>query len=108
MRILLDECVHAGLKAAFPGHEVRTVTEMGWRGTKDGLLLVFAEISFDVFVTIDRKLEHQQNLKKLNLGVLVAHVRSNEIRSYRPIFAALLRAAETVKPGELIHVQGEE
>jgi hypothetical protein len=31
-------------------------------------------------------------------------VPSNEIGSYLPIFAALLEAAETVRPGELRHV----
>jgi hypothetical protein len=31
-------------------------------------------------------------------------VPSNEIRSYQPIFAALLKAAETVRAGDVIHV----
>lgn len=57
MRILLDECVHAGVRAAFPGYSVSTVTEAGWRGGKDGSLLGLAERGFDVFVTIDRKFE---------------------------------------------------
>ncbi len=56
MRILLDECVNAGVKAAFPGHAVKTVSEIGWQGSKDGPLLAYAQGSFDVFVTIDRKL----------------------------------------------------
>ena len=55
MRILLDECVHAGVKAAFPGHEVRTVAEIGRRSSADCVLLEAAQRSFDVFVTIDRK-----------------------------------------------------
>ena len=71
MRILLDECVNAGVKAAFPGHAVRTVTEISWRGSKDDLLLARAENLFDVFVTIDRRLERDdylqgvQNLKRV-------------------------------------------
>ena len=105
MRILLDECVNAGVKAAFPGHSVKTVSEISWRSSKDGPLLAYAEISFDVFVTIDRKLEREHDLKKLRLGFIVAHVPNNEIASYRPIFGALLSAAATVKPGELVHVE---
>lgn len=104
MRILLDECVNAGVKAAFPGHSVKTVTEISWRSSKDGPLLAYVENSFDVFVTIDRKLERQHDLKKLRLGFVVAHVPNNEIASYRPIFNALLGAATTVKLGELVHV----
>ena len=56
MRILLDECVHIGVKAAFSGHIVKSVTEVGWRSRKDGPLLALAQEEFDVFVTIDRSL----------------------------------------------------
>lgn len=56
MRILLDECVNTGVKKAFVGHTVSTVTEIGWRQSKDGPLLKHAENHFDVFVTIDRRL----------------------------------------------------
>ncbi len=105
MRLLLDECVNAGVKAAFPGHAVKTVREMGWQGSKDGPLLAYAQDSFDVFVTIDRKLERQHDLKKLRMGVVVARIPSNEIVAYQPIFAALLKAATGVKAGEVIHVE---
>ncbi len=104
MRILLDECVHAGVKAAFPGHAVKTVAESGWRSFKDSPLLASAEGQFDVFVTIDRNLEYQHNLKPLKIGFVVARVPSNEIASYLPIFAALQYAAECVEQGEVIHV----
>ena len=104
MRILLDECVNSEVKAALPGHAVRTVSEIGWRGSKDTSLLTYAQGSFDVFVTVDRKLEHQHNLKEFRIGTVIAHVPSNEIRSYQPIFAALLKAVETVSAGDVIHV----
>ena len=105
MRILLDECVHAAVKAAFPHHAVKTVTEAGWRSSKDGPLLSLAEKAFDIFVTIDQKLERQQDLTRLKLGCVIAHVPNNRIESYRPIFGALLRAAESVKTGEVVHVR---
>ena len=106
MRILLDECVNAGVKAAFPGHAVKTVSEISWRGSKDGPLLAYAQKSFDVFVTVDAKLERQHDLKKLRLAVVIVHVQSNEIGSHRPIFAALLKAAATAKVGAVVHVPG--
>lgn len=104
MRILLDECVNAGVKAAFPGHTVKTVAEIGWGGSGDDPLLTHAQESFDVFVTIDRKLEHQHNLKGLRLGFVLIRVPDNRIGSYRGIFAELSQAAETVKHGQVIHV----
>jgi len=104
VRILLDECVNAGVKAAFPGHKVKTVAESGWGGSADGPLLAHAQKSFDVFVTIDRKLEHQHDLKRLRLGVVVVRVPDNQIGSYQVVSTELLKAAETVKRGQVIHV----
>jgi hypothetical protein len=36
MRLLLDESVPVRLRSALVAHEVRTVSEMGWSGTKNG------------------------------------------------------------------------
>lgn len=59
MEILLDECIDRKLSREFVEHEVKTVPQMGWAGTKDGQLLVLAEAEFDVFITIDRNLSFQ-------------------------------------------------
>ena len=97
----LDECVHAGVKAAFAGHSVKTVAEIGWRSSKDRTLLIYAQEHFDVFLTIDQRLERQLKLQEFKLGFVLARVPNNEIVSYKPIFAELLKAAETVKLGEV-------
>jgi hypothetical protein len=39
MRALLDECVNPRLRLAFPGDEVKTVGEMGWRALTNGALM---------------------------------------------------------------------
>ena len=104
MRVLLDECVNAGVRAAFPGDIVKTVSEIGWRGTEDGSLLEFAQTQFDVFVTIDRSLERQNDLKKFLIGFVVVRVRSNEISAYRPIFNHIQEAAQRVRSGEVVYV----
>jgi hypothetical protein len=105
VRVLLDDCVNVGVRTAFLGLDVQTVTEIGWRSSKDGPLLSFVQTSFDVFVTIDRKLEYQQNLRMLNLGVIIVHVRNNELESYRPLFNALFETARTIKAGQVIHLR---
>jgi hypothetical protein len=104
VRILIDECIHVGVKSAFSGHAVKTVSEMGWRSSKDGPLLVLAQNQFDVFVTIDRNLEHQQNLAKLKMGFVIVRVPGNEIAHYEPLFEELKVAAETVHAGQVISV----
>ncbi len=84
MRILLDESLPRPLARLFPEHEVRTVAAMDWTGTRNGELLQLAAGEFDVFLTADQNLEHQQNLGAL------------------PI--ALLRTLQTVAPRQLVHV----
>jgi hypothetical protein len=104
LRILLDECVHAGVRAAFPGHSVRTVSEAGWRSAKDRSLAQLAEREFDVFVTIDRTLEHQIGPHTFSVGFVVIRVPSNTLAAYLPSFPQILEAAITVRKGEIIHV----
>jgi len=104
MRILLDECVNPRLKEAFPGHEVSTTHEMGWNNSPDGKLLHLAQERFDVFVTIDRSLEYQQNLAKFDLAVVVVETVDNQMDSYRPLFARLQEAVNDAKPGATLHV----
>ena len=35
--------MHFGVKAAFPGHAVKTIGETSWRSSKDGPLLTYAQ-----------------------------------------------------------------
>lgn len=104
MRILLDECIHAGVRAAFPGHSVRTVSEAGWRSTKDRSLVELAEREYDVFVTIDRSLEHQIDAHRFAIGFVVIRVSANTLAAYVLSFPQILQAVETVRKGEIVHV----
>jgi hypothetical protein len=78
---------------------------MEWGGITNGRLLALAQDLFDVFVSLDRNLEYQQNLRKLNFGIVVVSVADNKIASYHPLFPALRRAAETVQHGEVIRIK---
>jgi len=59
---------------------------------------------FEVFVTLDRNLEYQQNLASLAFGIIVVRVDDNKIASFRPLFPELLHAAEIIRPGEVIRI----
>ena len=43
MRILIDECVDWRLVRDLPGHDAKTVRQMGWTETVNGALLRLAE-----------------------------------------------------------------
>ena len=42
MRVLLDESVPVQVRVALTGHDVATVTGMGWKGRDNGDLLTLA------------------------------------------------------------------
>lgn len=108
MRILLDECVNARLRVAFPGHAVRTVTEAGWRSATDSAILELAEDHFDVLITIDRKLEALHRSADRRLAMVVVRVGNNTIDSYRPLFGEILHAVEEIPPGVVRQVPTRE
>lgn len=101
MHILLDECVHAGIKRAFSGHTVKTVPEAGWSGIKNGKLLALIAGHFDVFLTIDQNIRHQQNLTNLPFAILFVSVPNNMIDSYLSLFDLMKETVEKLQPGEV-------
>ena len=104
MRVLLDECVNPRLRRAFAAHEVVTVSEAEWLTLPDNELLTLAQGNFDVFVTIDNGFAYQHNLQRLSFGIVIVHAPANTLEFYEPMFDEIRQAAETVKPGEVIHV----
>ena len=73
MKLLLDESVPRRLAAFLPASfTLRTVQEMGWAGTGNGLLLQLAAAEgFEALVTVDRGIEHQQNVSELPIPVII-------------------------------------
>lgn len=92
MRVLLDKCVPRSLRRELPGHEVRTVAEMGWTGTRNGLLLRNAAVQFDAFLTVDPGIEFQQHLTGVDLAVISMAAPSNSIDDLRPLVPQVLTA----------------
>lgn len=93
MRVLLDENLNWRLKRDLPGHEVESVPLLGWAGIQNGALLRKAvESGFDVLITMDSNMAHQQDLSAHPIAVLVLHARSNRLEDTRPLMSAVLHA----------------
>ena len=71
MRILFDQGTPLPLRQHLPGHQVETAFELGSPRLTNGELLAAAESRFDVLVTTDKNLRHQQPLSGRKLAVLV-------------------------------------
>ncbi|MBI5030143.1 MAG: hypothetical protein HZB51_06420 [Chloroflexi bacterium] len=72
MKILFDQGTPVPLRAYLAGHTIDTAFELGWSVLRNGELLAAAEKSgYQLLVTTDQNLKHQQNLRDRKLAVLV-------------------------------------
>ncbi len=68
MKVFFDEDVPRKLARSLPQHEIHTVVSMQWGGIKNGALLKLIEReAFEVFLTGDKNMENQQQLKAVRL-----------------------------------------
>jgi hypothetical protein len=85
MKLLLDECVPRKLRNHLLGVECQTVPEAGFAGKKNGELLLLAErAGFQVFLTLDRGFEYEQNLRHRNIAVVLIHAKSSRLDDLLP------------------------
>lgn len=105
MRILLDECIDQDFRNSFPGHDCQSARYAGLGGLRNGELLTAAEAAkFDVFLTVDKSIEHQQNLKHRKIAVIVLWAESIRLRDLVPHASACLAALESIRPGQLLKI----
>ncbi len=102
MRILLDENLDWRSGRDLPGHEVESVPLLGWAGIQNGELLRKAvEASFDVLVTMDGNMVHQQNLAQYAIAVIALRAKSNRLYDTLPLMSRVLALLPESKPGTL-------
>ena len=100
MRILLDENLNWRLKRDLPGHEVESISSLGWAGVQNGVLLRRAvETGFDVLITMDSNMVYQQDISAYAIAVIVLRAHSNRLQDTQPLMPAVLQALPTVPKG---------
>ncbi len=105
MRVLIDECLPKKLKREVEADFVQTVPEAGWASKKNGELLRLAEVDFDVLLTNDQKMEHQQVLSRFDLAFVVLVALTNDIADLKPLMPAANEALKTIKTGEIVYIE---
>ena len=76
MRVLFDQATPVPIRPFLIGHTVRTAAEQRWDRLKNGELLTVAEqAGFEVFVTTDKNIRHQQKLAGRAIAVVVIGVQ---------------------------------
>jgi predicted nuclease of predicted toxin-antitoxin system len=105
MKILLDECLPLDFRHSFPGHDVHSAQWAGLKGRKNGELLRTAEVAgYDVLLTVDQGIPHQQNLVGRRLSIITIRSKTNQIEDLLPFVDAILDALKTIMPGQIVPI----
>ena len=103
MKILFDHNTLGPLRRYFADHEVDTAGENGWGQLTNGeLIQLAAQQGYDVLITADQNITHQQNTRQSGIGIVV--LLSNRWPLVRAHTDTIVRAVHTVGPGETLTV----
>lgn len=106
MKVLLDHNLDWRLKNYLPGHEINTVFEMGWSDLLNGELLDSAvESGFDVLLTGDSNIKHQQNMQVRSIAIVVLRAANNTLKSHAPMMPRVAETLKAIEPGQLIEIE---
>ena len=104
MKILFDQGTPRPLRNFLPEHTVDTSARKGWSELSNGELLDIAESEgYELLITTDQNLQHQQNLAGRRLAVMV--LRSGSWPYAHAGIAEIRAAVADVQSGELREVR---
>src|SRR5437763_7453244 len=102
MRILIDECIDERFRNSLPGHDCQTARYAGLAGLTNGELLTAAETAkFDVFLTVDRGIEYQQNLTGRKIAIIIFRTKSNRLKDLLPYVPVCLAHTESIQTRQI-------
>jgi len=79
---------------------------MGWSGKKNGEFpKLMQQSGFEVLLTVDQGIRHQQNLSAAGVAVIVFISASNRLQHLLPLVPSVQAALSTVQPGDAIEVR---
>ena len=103
MKVLFDHCTPAPLRRHLAGHLIDTAYELGWETRRNGALLDLAERhGYQILITTDQSIRHQQNLSDREIGILL--LLSNSWPRIRLQIAAIQNTLNELRPGDFQEV----
>jgi hypothetical protein len=83
---------------------VLTVGQVGWAGASDATLLRRAVESFDVLLTVDRRLAQVRDALGLPIPIVVLVAMRNDFETLKPLMPEVLRRLPLLRPGQVMGV----
>lgn len=103
MKILFDHGTPAALRRHLREHSVNRSAERGWERMENGELIRNAEAEgYEVIVTTDQNMRHQQNLTGRGLGIVV--LMATAWPRIRHRVEEIRAAIAEVRPGQIKEV----
>jgi hypothetical protein len=94
-----------GLRHDLTGHQVQTVQDLGFAGLSNGALLRQATAAgIEVFLTVDRGIEHQLHIPAIPIAVIALRARSNDIADLRPLMRAVIESVSKAPAGRVTQI----
>lgn len=99
MKVLLDHNLDRRLKQLLRDVEVSTTHDQGWATLTNGELLSAAEKQgFDVLLTADSNIKHQQNLMRRSISIVVIRASNNRLSTHAKMLPEISEALNDVGP----------
>jgi len=108
MRVLFDHNFPRQLRRHFPPHEVRLTREAGWDDLDNGELLSLAQQSFEVLLTVDANLYHQQKVAQFDIAVIVLRAYNNKYETLYPMMPDVLDLLNSIESGKVYYIYADE
>lgn len=108
MRILLDHNLNWRIGKSLLPNEVLTTRQMQWDDLDNGELLKVAQREFEVMLTTDANLYHQQKVSNYDLAVIVLRAYKNSITALAPLLGQVIELLDQIGPGETRFVYVDE
>ena len=100
MKILLDNNVPRLLRNNLPGHQVDVALQFNWHTLSNGELLDQAESEgYQLLITADQRIPHQQNLSRRNIAILI--ITGNRRPHVSRALTAINDTVNSMNPGEI-------
>ena len=106
MKILLDENIPRRLKFDFSTDDVvSTVQEMNWQGKRNGELMGLMTFEgFDIFITLDKNLQYQQNIKRFSIQIIILNASDSRYQTLQPLILKVTQALSGKMSGQILMI----
>ena len=99
MRIVFDQGTPVPLRQHLTAHQVLTTFELGWSKLDNGELLAAAvREGFNMLITTDQNLKHQQDLSAREISIMVLSTTSWP--RIREVVADITAAVDSINAGD--------